>query len=67
MPSPDKELRKLFKALESRGAEIRETKKGWMVIPLDETKAIVTIHGTPSDRRAWNNMISELRRSGLLT
>lgn len=64
MAKPDKALKKLFTELERQGGEIRETRKGWMIYPPDEDADLVLIHGTPSDRRAWANMISQLRRSG---
>ena len=60
-----KSLKKLFKELESeQGARIETRRKGWMVYPPDTSRSAVMIHKTPSDRRAWANMLSELRRSG---
>lgn len=60
-----KELLELIKKLEAeQGARVETTKSGWMVYPPDKSKPGVAIHGTPSDRRAWANMRSELRRSG---
>jgi hypothetical protein len=61
-----KDLKQVFASLEEQGWTIREAKKGWMAVPPDESKPIVTIHGTPSDKRAWNNMMAALRRSGFL-
>lgn len=62
-----KELKKLLAKLErEQGARIEKTKSGWMVYPPDKSKPGVSIHGTPSDRRSWANMISELRRSGFI-
>ena len=59
------DLKKLLKTLEAeQGAVIKAKNKGWMIYPPDKTKPAVMIHRTPSDRRAWANMISELRRSG---
>lgn len=60
------DLKKVFSELEAQGWEIRPKKNGWMVVPPDESKPIVTIHRTPSDRRAWNNMMATLRRSGFI-
>lgn len=62
-----KELRKLLDKLEQQGARVEQTKKGLMVYPPDKTKSAVMIHRTPSDRRSWANMISELRRAGFHT
>lgn len=59
------DLKKLLKMLEAeQGATVKPTRKGWMIYPPDKAKQPVTVHKTPSDRRAWANMISELRRSG---
>lgn len=60
----DKELGKLFKELEAQGFRIEAKTRGYMVFPADRSLAAVTIHKTPSDHRAWKNMISQLRRSG---
>lgn len=60
-----KSLKKLFKELESeQGARIETRRKGWMIYPPDTSRSAVMVHKTPSDRRAWANMLSELRRSG---
>ena len=60
-----KSLKKLFKELESeQGARIETRRNGWMIYPPDTSRSAVMIHKTPSDRRAWANMLSELRRSG---
>lgn len=60
----NKQFRDLLKELESQGASIKRTKKGYMIYPPDRGKRAVMIHLTPSDRRSWKNMIAELRRSG---
>lgn len=57
-------MKALFAELESQGWELRPTKAGWFAIPPDEAKPMVAIHRTPSDHRAWNNMLAHLRRSG---
>lgn len=62
----DKDLAKVLTELEAQGWRIEQRKKGVMAIPPDKSKPIVTIHKTPSDRRAWNNMMAALRRSGYL-
>lgn len=59
-----KDLKKVFTSLEAQGWRIEPRKNGWFAYPPDKSKSIVTIHGTPSDRRAWDNMMAALRRSG---
>lgn len=61
----DKEFRRLIRAAEEQGWRVRSIKKGLMLVPPDPTKAAVTIHRTPSDRRSWNNAVAQLRSSGL--
>lgn len=63
----NKELKKLLRELKSCGWEIKETKKGYLLFPPDKKAGAVAIHKTPSDRRAWANMLSELRRHGFST
>lgn len=62
----EKRLKSLFKKLKEQGWEINPSKKGWMVVPPDKSKPMVTIHGTPSDNRSWKNMIAQLKRSGFI-
>lgn len=60
----DKELRKLFAALKEQGYEVRQTKRGNHFIVMKDGRKITTIAGTPSDYRAWKNMLSYLKRDG---
>ena len=62
----DKRLNSLLLELEDQGFRFKEIKSGWMALPPDKTKTGVTIHKTPSDARAWGNMISRLRKSGYI-
>lgn len=62
----DKGLAALFEKLEAQGWELRETKKGWFAVPPDKGRPMVAIHGTPSDHRAWRNMLALLKRSGYI-
>lgn len=62
----DKALKALLKELQSQGFRIKESKKGYMVYPPDPAKPPVAIHHTPSDHRAWANMITQLRRCGFI-
>lgn len=60
-----KNLRKLVKDAESQGWTRKELKGGkLMLLPPDKTKPGVTVHLTPSDSRAWKNMLAAMRRSG---
>lgn len=59
-----KDFKNLLKNLDLAGWRIKSVKSGWIVYPPDPSQSGVTIHGTPSDHRAWNNMMSELRRRG---
>jgi hypothetical protein len=61
-----KELRKIAKAAEDQGWRIEETKKGHRFVPPDKTQPAVQAHGTPSDVRAQRNLLSQLKRSGLM-
>ena len=58
-----KRVKALIAGLEAQGATIREKTNGWQI--LCPSGGIVTIHGTPSDRRAEMNLKSEIRRRGL--
>ncbi|HQZ81360.1 MAG TPA: hypothetical protein PK681_12155, partial [Steroidobacteraceae bacterium] len=51
-------------AMSPEWTRIVEAKKGWILYPPDKNLPGVTIHKTPSDWRAWKNMMSLLRRAG---
>lgn len=60
-----KDVRKLIRQAQTwQGWRVVETKAGWMLYPPDKTLDPITVHGTPSDRRAWQNTLSRLRRAG---
>jgi hypothetical protein len=61
--SMKKELRELLRAVEAQGGTIRKIKSGYQVFAPNGID-IVTLHGTPSDRRALANAVAELRRAG---
>lgn len=63
---PDnKDVRRLIQLIQTwAGWRVVESKKGWMVYPADKTQAPIAIHGTNSDRRAYQNIVSRLRRAG---
>jgi len=61
----EKDIRKLIRDAEGwAGWRVVEVKKGWILYPPDKSLPGVTIHKTPSDWRAWKNMMSLLRRAG---
>jgi hypothetical protein len=61
--STRKELRELLRAVDAQGGTIRKIKNGYQVFAPNGID-IVTLHGTPSDRRALANAVAELRRAG---
>lgn len=63
--SNKKELAKLIANAQSwAGWRVKEVSDGWMLFPPDKQMPAITIHKTPSDWRAWKNMLSRLRRAG---
>ncbi|MFK0004979.1 hypothetical protein [Paenarthrobacter sp. NPDC090522] len=62
----DKRLKWLLEELEAQGFRLKPIKSGWMALPPDRSKPGVTIHKTPSDVRAWENMQAQLRKSGFI-
>lgn len=60
-----KEVKRLIaEARTWSGWRVEEISKGWMIFPPDKSLSGVTVHKTPSDWRAWKNILSELRRRG---
>lgn len=64
--SVEKDFGKYLRAAEQQGWEVRPKKKGFMLVPADKTKNMVMVHRTPSDNRALNNILAEMRRSGFV-
>ena len=62
----DKRLDDLLDELKAQRWRLQPTKKGVMAYPPDRTKQGVSIHKTPSDVRAWDNQLTQLRRSGFI-
>lgn len=61
----NKDVRDLIRQVQGwAGWRVEETKKGWMVYPADKSQSPIAIHGTPSDHRAWKNILGRLRRAG---
>jgi hypothetical protein len=61
------DMRELRRAAQDQGWETGRTRKGhhrW--VPPDPAQPIVFGSGTPGDRRAIKNFLSELRQSGFI-
>jgi hypothetical protein len=58
-----KEFTDLLRAVEAQGGTIKRIKSGYQIFAPNGVD-IVTLHGTPSDRRALANAVAELRRAG---
>jgi hypothetical protein len=60
-----KDVKELIKAARTwQGWRVEEIKKGWMIYPPDKSMSGVVVHKTPSDWRAWMNVLGELRKRG---
>lgn len=60
---PKKRIRALLAGLEEQGAVIVRIRDGWQV--RCPNGGIITVHGSPSDRRAEMNLRSEVRKRGM--
>lgn len=61
----NKDIRELIRQIQGwAGWRVEETKKGWMIYPADKSQSPIAVHGTPSDHRAWKNILGRLRRAG---
>lgn len=59
-----KESKKLEEAAKALGYRVyRKAKSGHTMWQHEVTGKLVTIGGTPSDRRSFNNTLSELRKN----
>jgi len=59
----DKELKKVVKALEAQGFEVRVTRRQHLVV-LRNGRIVATFAGTASDWRSMRNSIADARRAG---
>lgn len=59
----DKDTRKIVKALEAQGFEVRATRKGHLQVK-QNGRVIAVLSGTPSDHRSMGNALARLRRAG---
>lgn len=61
----NKDLRKIVKALEGQGFEVRVTRRGHVVVTRDG-ELVATFSGTASDWRSMQNGISHAKRAGFV-
>ncbi|GGL27794.1 hypothetical protein H9L10_03460 [Phycicoccus endophyticus] len=59
----DKEMRKIAKALERQGFDVRVTKRGHISVSKNG-RFVVVFAGTPSDWRSMRNALAAARRAG---
>lgn len=61
------DFKKLLKECRKQGFVVERTKNNhYKFIPPDTTKRVVFTGSTPSDRRHMDNLLHDLRRSGLV-
>ena len=66
MSGSKKELKRLIGIAREQGWTVEPTRKGhWWFRPPNPAAGQVLVAGTPSDHRAWKNVVAELRRKGL--
>ncbi len=58
------EIKELLDAAKEKGWRVEQTKKGHWRCYAPDGENIVTLPGTPSDRRSIRNAIAQMRRYG---
>lgn len=61
----DKEMRKIAKALERQGFDVKVTKRGHISVSKDG-RFVVVFAGTPSDWRGMRNALAAMKRAGFV-
>jgi hypothetical protein len=62
-----KDFRNIVKEAERQGFRVEQLRSGhWRFVPPNPSKPMVHAAGTPSDRRAIDNLLGQLRRSGFV-
>lgn len=56
-------MKRLIKTVEAQGCVVRISSKGHVLFDKDGQRVAVGA-GTPSDPRAWKNLLADLRRAG---
>lgn len=64
MASVKKDLKKIVQAAEKQGWRVKMTKNGHWSFYAPDGENIVHAGGTPSDHRALDNLVAQLRRYG---
>lgn len=64
MANAKKELKEIVKAAEKQGWQVKTTKKGHKMFYAPDGVNKVLAGGTPSDHRALQNLLADLRRYG---
>lgn len=57
-------IKTLLPELTRQGYEVRNRTKGYFIVPPNTEHALIAVHKTPSDARAFKNLIARLRRTG---
>lgn len=60
----NKDLKRFLAEAEAQGFRPKQLRSGTMYLAPDGVGK-VTVHSTPSDVRAFNNMVAEFRRQGM--
>lgn len=64
MPQRQKQTTAIVTAAEAAGWRVMRSTRGWKLFSPDGT-AIVTVHRTETDHRAYANTLARLRKAGL--
>ena len=62
--SAKKEMAYLMNRLQRAGHRIEQRGSGHYMVKHSNGKGMVTVSSTPSDRRAYKNMLSDFKRQG---
>lgn len=60
----DKDLRKIVKALEAQGFEVKTTKRGNIAVYAADGTFVTTFAGKAGDRRSTRNGLATMKRAG---
>lgn len=64
MPSTQKDINGLIRTLKKQGWRVVHGGKHYKAYPPDRRFPMATLPVSPSDWRAWDNMVASLRRRG---
>lgn len=60
----DKDTKKLVKALEDNGYEVRMRSSGHATVFAPSGDYVTGLAGSPSERKGWSNVLSRIKRVG---